>query len=223
MIRSYNGDFGWLGYALRTLHARASGFRHIHIVMPASDRALLDNFTVEKVHACRDYEDDYLGQQVTKLFADIYSDADFFVHWDSDTMLTSELTPGHLMVDRKPIIYYEPYSKVGCEPWQPIVTEVLGWEPEYEFMRRHPFMYPRWLYGEVRAYLEERHGKPLEEYITSRPYRSFTEFNVLGAYAWEKHHGKFTWLDPSAGPVYVRQFRSWDGLAQHEQEVHALL
>lgn len=223
VIRSYKGDFGWLGYALSTLHARSSGFRQIHVVVPQGDKHLLSHLTAEKLYECPVYTDDYLGQQITKLLADTYSDADYIMHWDSDLLLTAELTPFDLMVDDKPIIYYEPYEKVGREPWQPVVTDVLGWAPEYEFMRRHPFCYPRWLYAEVRKFLEERHGQTLESYIISRPYRSFTEFNVLGAYAWERHRDKFTWLDPLTGPVYVRQFRSWDGLGPHEAEIQTLL
>lgn len=223
VIRSYRGDFGWLAYALRSLHRNGKGIRNMHIIVPSGDKHLLQHLTAEILHECPVYTDDYLGQQITKLMADTYSDADYILHWDSDTILTSELSPLDLMVDGKPIVYHEPYEKVGREPWQPIVTEVLGWVPEHEFMRRHPFLYPRWLYAELRAYLEARHGQSLEAYIVSRPYRSFSEFNVLGAYAWEKHHDKFTWMDPFAGPTYVRQFRSWDGLETHEEEIKRLV
>lgn len=223
VIRSYRGDFEWLGYALKSLHARASGFGQIHIVVPQGDKHLLSQLTAEKLHECPVYTDDYLGQQITKLLADTYSEADYIMHWDSDTVLTAPLTPSDFVINGKPVIYYEPYDIVGCEPWQPVVAEVLGWSPEHEFMRRHPFVYPRWLYAELRAFLEERHGRPLEAYIVSRPYRSFTEFNVLGAYAWEKHRHRFTWRDPHGDPVYVRQFRSWDGLDSHREEVESLV
>jgi hypothetical protein len=223
VIRSYRGDFGWLAYALRSLHAKSSGFGQIHVVVPQGDKHLLADLTAEKLYGCPAYSDDYLGQQITKLLADTYSGADYIMHWDSDTVLMAPLTPSDLIVDGKPIIYYEPYESVGREPWQPIVTEILGWSPEHEFMRRHPFVYPRWLYAEVRAFLEERYGQSLENYIVSRPYRSFTEFNVLGAYAWARHRNKFTWRNPHGDPVYVRQFRSWDGLDSHREEVESLV
>jgi hypothetical protein len=223
VLRSYRGDFGWLAYALRSLHRHAKGVRNYHIIVPAGDSHLLAHLTAEQVHECPIYGDDYLGQQVSKLMADVYSDAEYILHWDSDTVLLKPMSPLSLMVDGKPIVYYEPYEKVGREPWQPIVTEVLGWEPKYEFMRRHPFMYPRWLHVEVRQFLEERHGMSLEQYITNRPYRSFSEFNVLGAYAYEKHRDKFAWMDPHNGQVFVRQFRSWDGLENHEHELRTLV
>ena len=222
LIRSYRGDFGWLAYALKSLHARSSGFRHIHIVVPQGDKHLLSHLTQETVHECPNYADDYLGQQVTKLMADTYTGADYIMCWDSDTIPTQPLSPADLIIEGKPVIYYEPYEKVGREPWQPIVSEILGWMPDYEFMRRHPFTYPRWFFQEVRAYLEDRHGQSLEKYICSRPYRSFSEFNVLGAYAWERHPDKFTWRDPHSDPVYVRQFYSWDGLDAHREEVESL-
>lgn len=222
LIRSYRGDFGWLAYALKSLHANSSGFRHIHVVVPQGDGHLLAALTQETVHECPAYGDDYLGQQITKMMSDAYSGADYIMCWDSDTMLVSKMSPLDLIIDGKPIVYYDRYETLQT-PWQPIVAEVLGWVPEFEFMRRHPFVYPRWLFREVREYLENRHGVSLESYIIGRPFRSFSEFNVLGAYAWQFHPDKFTWLNPSGGPTYVRQFRSWDGLENNIVEVEQLL
>lgn len=221
-IRSYSGDFCWLAYALRALHQRVKGFRQVHIVVPAGQAEQLKHLTEEKVYECPIYADDYLGQQITKLMADTYSDADYIMHVDSDLIFTKEVTPETFIVDGKPIIYYEPYSVVGMEPWYPIVSEVLGWNPENEFMRRFPFVYPRWIYADLRKYLEERYSNTLENYISSRPYRSFSEFNTMGEFAWTIHHDKFTWRNPHEDPTYVRQFRSWDGIDNHIKELEEM-
>mgnify|MGYP003657265310 CR=1 FL=1 len=222
-IRSYSGDFPWLSYALKSINMRAKGFRDIHIVVPEGQGEYLKHLTLEKVHECPIYSDDYLGQQITKMMADTYTDADFILHFDSDTVFTQEVTPETFVVNGKPVIYHEPYSKLpGC-PWQPLVTDVLGWEPEHEFMRRFPFVYPRWMYKKLRGFLEEKYSMPTEQYVSNRPYRHFSEFNIIGAYVWKMHHDKFEWRDPLADPTYVRQFRSWDGLDRHIEEVNALL
>jgi hypothetical protein len=221
-IRSYSGDFRWLNYALKALHKRARRFGDVHIVVPIGHKEQLSHLTQEKIYECPVYADDYIGQQITKLMADTYCKSDYIMHVDSDLIFTSDVMPENFIVDGKPIIYYEPYSVVGMEPWYPIVSEVLGWNPEHEFMRRFPFVYPRWLYGELRNYLETRYSNTLENYISSRPYRSFSEFNILGEYAWKMHHDKFTWRNPHEDPTYVRQFRSWDGIDQYVDTLEEL-
>ena len=223
VIRSYHGDFKWLGYALKSINMRAKGFRDIHVIVPEGQGHALKHLTVEKVHECPVYSDDYLGQQITKLMADTYTDADYILHFDSDTIFTQDVTPENFVVDGKTIQYHEPYSKLpGC-PWQPIVAEVLGWTPENEFMRRFPFVYPRWIYRKLRGFLEEKYFVPIERMIMERPYRSFSEFNIIGEYAWTKYHDQFEWRDPLTDPTYVRQFRSWDGIDAHIEEVKKLL
>ena len=222
LIRSYVGDFQWLGYALRSLHKRTKEFGQTHIVVPAGQTELLKHLTLEKIYECPIYSDDYLGQQVTKMMADTYSNADYIMHVDSDLIFLQDVTPETFIVDGKPIIYYEPYSVVGMEPWYPIVSDVLGWNPEHEFMRRFPFLYPRWLYAELRQYLETRHCNTFENYVSRRPYRSFTEFNIIGEYAWKMHHDKFEWRNPHTDPTYVKQFRSWDGIDSYIGELEEL-
>jgi hypothetical protein len=223
VIRSYRGDFPWLTHALKSINMRAKGFRDIHIIVPQGQADDLKHLTLEKLHECPVYADDYLGQQITKLMADTYTDADFILHFDSDTVFTREVTPETFMVGGKTIQYYEPYSKLSGCPWQTVVSEVLGWVPENEFMRRFPFVYPRWVYGQLRGFIEEKYSKTLEEFILERPYRSFSEFNVIGAYLWAMHHDKFEWRDPLGDPAYVRQFHSWDGIDAHIEEVERLL
>jgi hypothetical protein len=221
-IRSYVNDFRWLTYSLKSINQRAKGFRDIHIVVPQGQAEHLKHLTLEKVHECPVYGDDYLGQQITKMMADTYTDADFILHIDSDTVFTQDVTPDTFIIDGKPIIYHEPYSKVGLEPWYPVVSEVLGWAPENEFMRRFPFVYPRWLYGDFRGYLETLYYDSFENYVSSRPHRSFSEFNIIGEFAWKTHHDKFTWRNPHDDPTYVRQFRSWDGIDGHLLELDKL-
>ena len=223
-LRSYKGDFRWLQFALASLAQRARGFGDVLVCVPKGDEPELATLTRERIVTCPRYHDDYIGQQVTKMMADTYTDAAMILHWDSDVVLLKDLTPQDLMSSEgKPVLYYDPYSEVKGSPWRPVVKEVLGWDPEHEFMRRHPFMYPRWLYAEVRRHIEHRHGKPLEDYALSRPHRSFSEFNILGAYAWQHCRDEFTWLRPDQGQTFVKQFWSWGGVDQHLSELNTLI
>jgi hypothetical protein len=137
-------------------------------------------------------------------------------------MLTRQTSPNDFIQDGQVIMFHEPYAVIKS-PWQPIVTEVLGWTPEHEFMRRHPFMYPRWLYGKTRALIEKIHGMPFEQYVISRPFRSFTEFNVLGAVAWNNFHDHFVWQSPEQGTEHVKQFWSWGGIDSAAKELEELI
>jgi len=222
-IRSYKKDFEWLWYCLKSCAKSAKGFRQIHVVVPDGDQQELNHLTLEKVHTCPRYEEDYLGQQVTKLNADLYSGADFICHIDSDTVWLHDVSPNDFIHQGKAIMYYEPYDKIGKCPWQPIVQEALGWKPEFEFMRRPPHIYPRWIYKEMRDFLQATHKMLFDTFIATRPERKFSEYNTLGAYAWKHHKDKFDWRYPAQDKPTVRQFWSWGGIDTNRQELEKLL
>jgi hypothetical protein len=222
-IRSYKKDFEWLSYCLKSCAKSAKGFRQIHIVVPHGDQHELNHLTLEKVHICPRYTEDYLGQQVTKLNADLYSDADFICHIDSDTVWLHDVSPKDFIHKGKAIVYYEPYDRIGECPWQPIVEEAIGWKPEFEFMRRPPHTFPRWLYKEMRDFLQTTHKVPSDTFVATRPDRRFSEYNTLGAYAWKHHRDKFEWRDPKQDKDTVRQFWSWGGLEANRQELETIL
>jgi FkbM family methyltransferase len=89
----------------------------------------------------------------------------------------------------------------------------------YEYMRRFPIMVPRWLYPKLREFCFSRHKMPLCDYIKMQPLREFSEFNVLGAYAFIHHKDKFFWVDttitafgPQMPEPFAKQFFSWGGI-----------
>lgn len=222
-IRSYKKDFEWLSYCLKSCAKSAKGFRQIHIVVPHGDQHELNHLTLEKVHICPRYAEDYLGQQVTKLNADLYSDADFICHIDSDTVWLHDVSPKDFIHKGKAIMYYEPYDKIGECPWQPIIEEAVGWKPEFEFMRRPPHTFPRWIYKEMRDFLQTAHKVPFDTFVATRPDRRFSEYNTLGAYAWKHHRDKFDWRPPEQDKPTVKQFWSWGGLDSNRQELDTIL
>ncbi len=212
-VRSYWRDFDWLPRCLEAIGAFARGFRETIVVVPRSSRSRLRKVALPpgvRVEACPDYRDDYLGQQVTKLTADSYTDADFVCHLDSDCILSRPVTPGDLIVDGAPVVATLPYAQLGRHwPWRGPTESFLLRTVEHDFMQRPPFVYPRWLYGELREFAQSGHGVDLETYVTSRPPRGFSEFNALGAFAEAEHPDRFAWVDASDCARFCRWFWSW--------------
>jgi uncharacterized protein DUF6492 len=225
-IRSYRKDFGWLELCLAAIDRYAREFRSVIVVIPESSRPWLKRIPMlaegVRVETCADYRDDYLGQQATKLHADLYTDAELICHVDSDCIFVRPTTPQDLIVGGKAVIVSRPYADLGRHwPWQRPTEEFLGTEVSHDFMQRPPFVFPRWLYEEVREHAFSAHRLSLERYVTTRPPRGFSEFNVLGAWAKAHHPDSFVWIDIAEhGPVeqVCRWYWSWGGLDDGTRE-----
>lgn len=158
-----------------------------------------------------DIQPGYLVQQISKLSADKHSDADYFLVNDSDTLFISLITPENFFRNGKSVWFYDDKDAVlaqdkGTAKWFKVMKEAIGQEPKHEFMRRQPFMVPRWLLQSFRAFMEQRHSCDVDSYILSKP--EFSEWNVLGFYAYTYHQDRFEWLHNSQSTMVVRQFWS---------------
>jgi hypothetical protein len=121
--------------------------------------------------------------------------------------------------------YYTPYEHTQT-PWKVITQKFLGEDPPHEFMRRLPMMIPSWLYPKLRTFCFEKHKLNLGDYIKAQPYREFSEFNALGAYAWFKEHDKFHWVNTMEGempPPFARQFYVGGLTDEIEAEIQSIL
>lgn len=228
-IRSYYRDFSWLAYCLEAISRHCRGFRKVVLVVPASSRERLDwlGLKADETLTCPDYRDDYLGQQVTKLHADLLTDADFICHIDSDCIFQRRTRPADLFQDGRPRVLMARYARLDRHvPWKALTERFLGWPVANEFMRTPPYTFPRWLYPALRQHAQAKHGMPLEQYIVSQPPRGFSEFNALSAYAFRRHREHFTWVDVhrQAPPKPVcRVYWSWAGIdAKTRGELEAL-
>jgi hypothetical protein len=218
-IRSYWKDLEWLRYCLASINRYCHGFSSVIVVVPRSTAPWLRREPLPaqvRLEFCRDYEVDYLGQQVTKLLADTISDADYICHVDSDCVFFRPTAPEDLIVDGKPRVLMRSYELLGrYYPWQDPTEQFLGCRVLDDFMRQPPFTFPRWLYAELRRHVQATHGTDIERYITGRPPRGFSEFNALGAFAWQHYHEDFVWVDTAvASPVapHCRWYWSWGGI-----------
>ena len=219
-IRSYYKDFRWLTFCLRSVAKYAHGFRKVILVVPESSASRLDRSSFEgdiDIQLCGNFEDDYLGQQVTKLYADLYTDADFICHIDADCLFWRDTRPDDLMQCGRAIISITPYSLFPKErAWQRLSEEFMTHPVQHDFMRRQPFLFPRWLYSECRIYAEAVHQQSLSAYVLSRFPGGFSEYNALGALAYHRFHDRFVWRERrvwAPDESVCRWFWSWGGIS----------
>ncbi|MEV6778649.1 hypothetical protein [Streptomyces syringium] len=230
VIRSHAKDFPWLRHCLAGVRRWCSGFRHVVVVIPRKSAPRLARYGIEadRIVQCVDYPEDYLGQQVTKVFADELTDADFIAHLDSDCIVRRPLSPADL-VDKvaRPRVLYTPgqYFHRGA-PWRAATEHCLGHPVGSDYMRRQPLVYPRWLYAGLREYLQRLHGVAPAAFIQAQSPLGFSEFNALGAYAHRHHREAFAWVlhpSPAYDETWTRVFWSWSGVTPTvEQELRML-
>lgn len=231
-IRSFAQDREWLFWLLQSLDKFARGFdREITLEFPVSDSELiasalrpLKHFTLKNNPITPYCSTGYFCQQLSKLHADkaigSESSDDLIFPLDSDCFLIKPITPEDFMCDGKPIVLMRRYAILPPPPempWKAITEKAVGFPVEMEFMARHPMIYPMWLYVEVRDHIEKTHGVSLEKYVSLQSRHEFSEFNLLGAIAYQFFREEFDFRDVSNVALPESPFhQSWShsGISQ---------
>jgi hypothetical protein len=215
-IRTYEKDLGWLAYALASIQKYVTGHKDIVITIPKGQEHHLAHLTAETVIAVDDMEDGYLGQQLTKMEAWKYTGHDCVLFWDSDVIATEPIDiQQEYFKDGKPILYKTKYSSIPDCPWRAITEKAMCRPVEWEYMRRMPMLHLRDSLGDCCAYVERSQGVSLRRYIEAQPFREFSEFNVIGAFAAEFQFRDYAILDTESidmPPNKVFQGWSWGGI-----------
>lgn len=215
-IRTYKNDIEWLKYCLKSIHKYVTGYNKIVVCIPEGQEKLLKDFNLRNLYTCPVYKDDYLGQQITKVNADLYCESEYILYVDSDCVFTKPTDLSDFFVNGKPLIYMTNYGKVGdaiC--WKNITEITLNRKGiDWEFMRRMPLVYHRDTLAEFKDYIELIHGVTVDNFIVRQSHRNFSEFNAIGAFAYyfypEKYH--FHDTDYGVGEEIVKQRWSWGGI-----------
>lgn len=196
-IKSFPKDYGLLEQCLASIRKHCRGHRRIVVVVPSRPLPLLVEHADVLWITVPDREPGYMWQQVIKMHSDEYTDADWICHVDSDCLFVKDvdLTElcGHWL--------YTPYVRIET-PWQKPTEAFLGKPVLNEFMRRFPITIPRWLYRDARQFKSD-------EWIMKQS--CFSEFNALGAVAWDRWREQFKWQNTVDGvPERVLEQReSW--------------
>jgi hypothetical protein len=214
VIKSYPGDYEWLGYCLRSIQKFCTGFNNVIVMLPRSHPLPLTKETVVLLDA----PEGYLQQQVAKLNADRHTQADYVVHIDSDTIFTRPITPEFFFRNGKPVWTVTPFDESDPDEkkaWLHVMVKCLRKMPPYEFMRKCVIPVPRFIYALFREFIEKTHKMTMEQYICSQPGHEFSEYNCLGFFCWLYHRDQFHWNDTSIDGVtnwpWLQKW-SWGGL-----------
>ncbi len=233
-IKSFPKDYSWLAYCLKSIHKFASGFSEIVVAIPDDSDLPLTRERIVKIHeagpsakSIYDHGAGYAFQQVVKMNADKYCLSDYVCHIDSDVVFVKPVTPHDLMVDGKPLWLMTPFVEIlptdkNLGAHLESMRGFSGITPEFEFMRRHSQVIPRWAYGCFRDYVQEKYGRNFEQWAMSQPFRGVTEFNFIGQFLHREFPNFIHFHDTRLGvpESFVRQFWSWDGITP---EIHAEL
>jgi hypothetical protein len=166
-------------------------------------------------HRCDDFSNDYIGQQITKLHADTYSDADVILHVDSDNVFVA---PCHLP-DR---LFEHGKLRIACDPsgrrppsdgWRRCASIFLRQDVSVDVTGAPPVAFRRHLYRALRQRCEEAHGISIRQYALTTRVDQFSEFALLRAYALLYEPREYAWVDVSTR-AYLPECRSFWSRAQ---------
>lgn len=209
-IKTWKRDWSWLEWCLKSIHRFAHGFRKVIVV--SEEKPPFEGF--EWIQN-KDWSPGYLGQQATKLRADLHTNSDYIFYMDSDCCLTRDITPLDFMVDGKTKWRVTPFENARNDQsvWIGPMEKFVGKRPTHECMREHPFLVPRWALREVQKFCEYKHGMPIWEYVMgqadprSELALTFSEWNCLGWFLFTHHHDRFEWVDDKdANPCVFQGF-----------------
>jgi Family of unknown function (DUF6492) len=233
-IKSWRGDREWLSYCLRSLAKFAHGFTETVVLIAELDKPHFEGFDF---HGARvvwvDEPDDgrgYIRQQVFKLHADEYTEAQCIFYVDSDCFLFQEMTPDMFIPNGKPIALIRHWEDAGsANAWKPVMQKFLAFEPCFESMCALPFIIDRRVLPLLRDYAKSTHGCTIDEYALSQPGNEFSEFNIASAFAqrFTPYLYDFRIADPERDgfPRVLMQKWSWDktGVSRYADEYEGIL
>ena len=230
--RTYYGDAAWLDYSLQSIHKFVTGYSSVVVTAPESSREIIEPIVLKhgfKFIVCDAiHADDYVGQQATKMYADLYTTSDIVVHVDSDLIFTQNVTLQSFLnaEGTKPLNLKTKYVDI-VTPWKDITEHNVKFDVQYEYMRRIPLTYPREIYRNVRDHIEKVHGVTFYEFIRSITNREMSEFNIIGAVSEQYYPNCIEWQDTHGTvPIpesFATQYWSWGGVENYKNEIQQLL
>ena len=232
-IRTYPKDFFLLNYCLQSIRKFVSGYRNI--ILNVRNKNYNELMSVVNTDGCiivqsHDFDDkiDYCGQQICKIYADIWSDATYFYYVDSDCIFYNNFNIQEKYFDsnKNIILFKEHWHKIpDTFKWQGCLKK-LGLLTEFEFMRRLPQLYPARVLKPLRTYIEQKIGKDyINSCLTIYKTCGFSEFNIIGSYIYlhDSNEMNICFYDPELNQIPVKQFWSHEKRDVLIDEINKLL
>ncbi len=206
MVTACRRDADFFGYCLKSLELYAQGFAGITLVVPAQDAKYFQKFDrrVKIVTFDEHPTKGFLHHEIMVLRADeLCPGADHILHLDPDTLMWKATSPDDLIKNGRCLMVRERYDDIAPRNpnrliWQKAVFAASGIMPVFETMVRHPNIYPRALYAQVRSVVKGHAKCEFDRYVLSCENgfpQSFAEFPTAGAVAIRDMPDKFNFVE----------------------------
>lgn len=224
-VRTWKGDGHWLIFLLRSIESHVPRAVHRNIIIAYNRkedgffRSYLPLFPLPVVLIPEDdifirdgpNNGSYYSQMYSNFFPWKHSDADYFIHVDSDCVFTSRINKTDFVDDQGRVdVMSASFAAMNdnFQVWQGPAQIMLNESVPSETMTGFPFVFPRDLYQNMIGHVERVHGKTFLEVICSMP--DFNEFTPLGHFLMQHMPGR--WVENKRKANKLKQQRSWDGL-----------
>ena len=197
---TYDKELEFLKYNLKSIKKYCSGYKENVIVLDDHEndctetKKYLDSIG-QKYYIntqAKNINKGYIRQQYIKLYSDLYVDADYICHVDTDSIFTDYNTPDMYFKDGIPVLNIQQWSKAPNTFFKRWTYRTVGFVSDYNFMRMMPLIYPRELFYKLRAHIQSKKGSIIDHLNSLK---TFSEYNALGAYAYKFNREMFHWID----------------------------
>lgn len=242
-IRTFRGDAEWLRLCLPLLQRHLRGVRRVVVTCPKQDRALIrevllpssPSFAFALVGVDQRHSNDYIGQQISKLEADLTLAPaglpDLVWEWDSDCLLTGQFDPHWLINEgrpRWPLTHRSLVESTGALRWLNATEQLLRRPVQFEYMRRHGLLVRPAHLAALRRRIEALWNRDWRSWAAQL--QDISEWNLLGAFCHANHESEYEWelvpFDPSnperpqARHIPHRQFWSQSGVSEDARRTY---
>lgn len=211
LIITFARDFPYLHHSLRSMVKFCTGFRRLVLMVPHSDAGaaheLVNRVAPDFPVLLIPYEEwpgmGFMHHMFQVMHSDYFTDADRIGHMDADAIFTAPVTPESFMVDGRPIIRYEPFSRIGkrhpnITQWQMAAEACLPFRVDHECMRCLPLFYCREVYSKARELIELKTSQSIDKYMKRQRNeypQSFAEHPTLGIVAWKHFRDRHEFVE----------------------------
>ena len=242
-IKTYPGDFIWLEFCIRSIEKFVTGFRDIVIVTDSGTELKIDSNLPIKIF----YEDlpnethpcpvgiGYAWAQSVKLNWTKYTDANYILQIDSDTMFTDKIDMSYYHIDGKFKWFYREWSEAGEGIIHRVPTDFFIKRestrdhmpaPTWFFSRKTTELFQNWInenWGGIWNYLNV-HARQLwtmnldfhSNHIDTHKGWGSCEYHMYGNFIEFFYPEEYQLVHSSQYGVPIRQSWSWGGLKEDE-------
>lgn len=200
---TFDRDLEYLKYHLKSIEKFCQGYHENIVVIDdhANDCVQTQRY-LESIgqkyfinREAKKIKHGYIRQQYMGYYMDKYLDqeTDYVCCADTDNIFTGHHDPSVYFYNNKPVMLMQKWSDMPNLVFQDSTNSALGFDVNYNFMRRMPLVYPLSIFKKIRSFLELQHNCTIQEYFKN--IELCAEYCIWGAYANKFLTDEFHWVD----------------------------